>query len=364
MKKSSAAACLLAVFFSIPAAAEVSPSDGRGVIVPEGTVQFLWEMVQSDPARDQEAVERFVTRRVHAGFHGRPDPMVDYRLTMSLKDGATFETGVYEAYVDVNPVHWLRLRAGSFRPPWTLTMPRDVHELRFVRYPLIVEHDEWLFTPWMQTGFMLSFAPGDNVELSGGVFNGIDASNLFVDNNAMKDMAVFGRVAVFEGVDFHLGHWGGRTDFDSRTVAAGETLERPFGLSVENGTTADVEVPGGVIDHSNVWAALEVDRGPFYFAGESAWHRADVDGSRRSETRGYQFSLGYTVNVFQWLARYELFDPDARDGDDDELEWTTIGLNVSPDPNVKLMTNYVFKSERGDNHRANDEFTVQLSVRW
>jgi len=359
-----AAAVLAAVLMSCPAiAGEAGPSIGE--ISLRATLQWRYQYVQEDPGRQVEGVQKFETSRLHLAIFGEPTDKIDYMIDVAAGYGDTLSWGVYEAYIEAEATRYLSFRAGSFLPPWTLTMSDPVHELRFVRYPLVVDSGLFLFTPWRQTGVMARFHPGDNFRLNLGVFSGLDAVNLYYDNNNMKDTMVSAGVNFFPGMRVYFGHWGGRTDLESVVLAPGESAELPFGLSTTNDTGLPIEAGGGVIDHVNTWFGIEVDREPVYFAGEALWHRADRNGSSLLDSNGYQVSAGFSYQDLTALVRYEFMNPDTDDegtGEDDELEWTTLGLNYGPAPYARLMFNYIFKSERSENQRANDEALFQVSV--
>jgi hypothetical protein len=335
------------------------------------TAQFLWQEVQSDPGRHEPGIEQFKTRRLHFGVRGAVSPHAEYGLTFMLKedqpllmDANTLSLGVYEAWIDgvISP-SW-RVRAGSFLPPWTLTLNRPVHELEFIRYPLIVDAGEWLFTPWRQTGIMVSAQSGEEFYLALALMNGLDTAGMFFDDNSMKDTMIVGRFEIYPGVCFFAGYWGGTTALRSEEADPGETVYLPFGLTLANEGIRPVEAGGGVIEHNSLWLGVEAASASFSLAGEVLWNSATRDERGLRSCFGYQLSMAYTIKQVQGLLRYEFFNPDVADneGGDDEKEWTTLGLNLILNPHAKLMANYIFKTERRDNQRANEEFLLQLSA--
>lgn len=379
MKKIFALVLAAAAIVAAPVAS-FSQTDAEGLDPPVATsagrvslwatAQWSWQWTQDDPGRGASGVDSFETRRVHFGAKGALYENIEYAFTLSLNndeppfaDDPNMAAGVYEARIDAILSPSWRLSMGSYLPPWTIAMPRPVHSLHFIRYPLIVDSGQWLFTPWRQTMAMISATPGDKFFLHVGLASGLDTAGSFADDNNMKDtMVVFG-VEYFPGVRAAFGHWGGRTELRSITLAPGQSAVLPFGLSTTNDTAANLKAGGGVIEHVSTWAALEIDKTGFYAGGEALWNSADKDGSGLVDTFGYQVFLTYSREGIEGLVRYEYFDPDSSgNGEDDEMEWTTLGLNYELNARCKVMANYIFKTERRDNQRANEEFLVQVSL--
>jgi hypothetical protein len=330
-----------------------------------GDVQFMYQQAQADPGRQVQGIQQFQTRHAQVGFAGRPSERVDYNITLEMIEGDTIQPMVYEVWVDTHLSRSLTLRAGSFRPPWTLTMARPVHDLLFIRYPLIVDSGQELFTPWRQTGLELSGRPGEQFSVSIGLFNGLDIPNNFIDDNNMKDTMISAGFEAYPGIKIFVGHWGGKVKLQSQIIDPGETAVLPFGLTQTNTGTAAVKVGGGLVEHASTWAAFELDRSNLYLAGEALWNRSTRDGSGLRNAQGYQFSAGYRFDRLMPLLRYEQFDPNtdnAGAGANDEMEWTTLGLNFDLARNARLMADYIFKVERAENQRANDEFIFQVSL--
>lgn len=343
----------------------LSVTTASGGLSLRGAAQVLYDWVQADPGRQAAGVDRFQTRGLHFGGDGVLSETVDYSFTFSLVDGATFQADVYEAWIAIHPLPGLVIRTGSFPPPWTLTMPRPIHDLRFVRYPLIVDPGVNLFTPWRQTGVLAEYRPGKNFRLAVGLWDGLDLPNNYTDDNNMKDTMVTGSFEAFPGVRLSLGHWGGKTDLREITLNPGEHADLPFGLSETNNTAAPIVAGGGVIDHTSTWAAFEIERGSWYFASEVLWHRSHKNGEGLLNAQGCQVSLGYTLDRLRALLRYEQYDPNTDDsgaGRNDEMEWTTLAINYNLTQNLRIMADYIFKVERNVNQRANDEFVLQASL--
>ncbi len=305
--------------------------------------QFLWEKVQADPGRDVEGVEEFRTRRMRLYLEGDGGPRMDYGITLAYNEGDEFTTGVYEAWLRFKLFDWLFVKTGSFLPEWGLTMSRPVHSLDFIQYPLIIDNGLPLCTPWRQTGVMLEVRPGRSFTVFTGLFNGLDRAGHYNDDNNMKDAMVSLSYTAYPGVALYLGHWGGKSALSPALAA---------------------DVGSSTVDYSNIWTAVTVEKGSWRLAGEVLWNRINSDSSTLRQSRGYHVSGVYLWNNLEALLRYEQFDPDTSDvggGAGNKVEWTTLGLNYVPSEWAKLMVNYVFKSEYGD-QRANEQMLFQVSI--
>lgn len=322
-----------------PAAPALETLSGRGVITASGAVQFLYQWRQDDAGT--EPVDRFLTRRVELALYGNPTERTRYGIIIDLTDGDLiegaaegFEARLREAWIGFDLHPNFSADVGSFRPPWTLTMDGRASEEIFVRYPLLTAANP--FTPWRQTGIMATGRGADLFTLSVGLFNGIDNPDNYAETNNMKDTMVSVKVEYFPGFRVYLGHWGGETEIG------------PEDASV---TT----------DYTNTWLGTEIESGRFLLGAEAVWNRIRPETGNDLNSFGYQLSLAYAYREVQPVLRYEQFDPD-NGTDNDEREWTTIGLNYMIAPTARLMADYIFKSERQDNQTANDEFLLQLSV--
>ncbi len=364
---------VLALAGAAEAQDELTPdvTTSAGTVSIHGAVQWLWQMQQKDPGRHVPGINQFKTRRVHLGLHGQPGERVDYKFTFALNDDdplqpdtQTLNIGVYEAFIDVSVSPSWTTRVGFFLPPWTLTMPDAVHELDFIRHPLLVDSDQWLFTPWKQSGVMVNAHAGDEFSVFIGLMNGLDAATFGADDNNMKDTMISAAISIFPGVRFSLGHWGGKTELRKDWLNPGESALMPFGLSTTNTGATPIVAGGGLVEHSSTWLAVEVEVEGLYLGAEALWNHSDRDQRHLRDAVGYQISAIYSFNQLQAAFRYEQLDPDSQDAAsaDNEIEWTTFGINYNLNSNCRLMANYIFKAERGDNHRANEELLIQASI--
>jgi hypothetical protein len=338
-------------------------SSGR--LLVWGAAQFLYQQVQADPGRGVNGVQRFQTRHFQVGLVGEPSEKAAYAITVDAVQGNTLQAGIYEAWIQFRPSPNWTVQMGSFFPPWTLTMAEPIHDLRFIRYPLLVDSGQMLFTPWRQTGIMASAHPGGKLMVAVGIFAGLDVPWRFQDDNNMTDTMVSARFEVSPGIRLYVGHWGGKTQLTKVLVAPGESAALPFGMSRTNSGATPVYAGGGLVEHTNTWVGFELDRWNVYAAAEALWNQSTRNGSGLRNAQGYQVSLGYRLLRLMPLLRYEQFDPNADNantGADDGLEWTTVGVNFDLTSRARLMADYIFKSEHNDNQRANDEFLVQVSL--
>jgi hypothetical protein len=334
-----------------------------------GAVQFLYQDVERDSDAGGAAVERFLTRRVQLALLAKPSAKATIAFTVDFINGDAIDPAavagqglVREAWLGLELYPGIEVQAGSFRPPWTLTMAQPVSGEMFVRYPLIVGNNA--FTPWRQTGIMVSGHGGDYLTLALGLFNGLDAANQFQDTNTDKDGMVTVAIEAYPGLRVHLGYWGGRTELPEVTVAPGESATLPFGIVVTNPGTTPIVAGGGSATNTNTWLGVELDRAGFNLGAESLWNRLDTN-SATTNLHGYQFELAYSWRRLQPVLRYEFFDPNTANtgaAATDEREWTTIGLNLDLSPQCRLMANYIFKTERQANQLDNDELLVQVSL--
>jgi len=366
---------LALAFFTAAGAAEPEEEaglnflDGRLTVHASG--QGLYRHAQSDPARGIDSVDEFKARRILLGAIGRPVDGIEIGLAVEYNnfdppvlEGDTARVELYEAWSEAGLPWTISIKGGRFLPPWTLTMPLADHELTFIRYPLLVDSGEMMFTPWQQTGLMVSARPGDNFFAAVGIFHGLDLPGALVDDNNMYDTMVTASLGLFPWMTFSAGHWGGKSELRSETLHHGESADLPFGMSTKNRGVLPIEAGGGVIEHNNTWIALELEYGAWYLATESIWNQADQDGHNLRDANGYQICVVYQKEWLTAMVRYEQLDPDSRDdlGGSDELEWTTLGAAARPFPWLRFTANYIFKSERGDNQFANEEFLLQATM--
>jgi len=339
------AVLIAAMIYISPASAraqELGTGAGPGLSLA-GAAQGLWQQVQADPGRGVDGVEQFRARRVHLYFYGQPSDQVNFSFTLAYNDGREMTIGVYEAWIRVRLTDWWAVKAGSFLPPWTIEMPKPVHELDFIRYPLIVDSGLPVMTPWRQTGLLADFQIGGNLAVAAGLFAGLDREGEYQDNNNMKDTMIAVSFQAYPGLILHFGHWGGKS-------------------------VQEIPVPGlgsSSLEYLNTLVGFEAEHKQWRLSGEALWNQVDSRGGTLRKTFGYHLSTVYTRDKIQGLLRYEFLDPetsDRRNGVDDEMEWTTIGINYLPLPAVKLMGAYIFKSERGDNQAANEELLLQISL--
>lgn len=87
---------------------------------------------------------------------------------------------------------------------------------------------------------------------------------------------------------------------------------------------------------------------------------ADVDSD------GFYIQAGHFVipRHLEVAVKYEEYDADKDVTDNDDIKWTTIGLNFYIyDHDAKLMANYIFKDEESNSYN-NDTFLAQVQLRF
>ncbi len=116
-------------------------------------------------------------------------------------------------------------------------------------------------------------------------------------------------------------------------------------------------------DLYGVGADVFFNAGPFTFEAEYDRFGQDMDSATPDiEGDGWFAQAGYLFHRwFELAARYQELDPNSNVSDN-RLRWTSVGFNTYlRDHNLKIQTEYAFKSEQGDDV-DNDLFQVQLQL--
>ena len=127
--------------------------------------------------------DTFLIRRFRPTLDGTLLGLADFRLTPDFAGGAVV---VFDAYADIHPVPWLRLRAGKFKPPLGLERLQSDPDV-----PLTERALTQYLTPTRDVGASLwGDLAGGVFSYSIGLFNGSpDNGNLDVDSNHAKDFS-------------------------------------------------------------------------------------------------------------------------------------------------------------------------------
>jgi len=157
-------------------------ADGAHVLRIRGLLQVDSRWFAYDgPLADRS--DTFLIRRFRPTLEGTLLGIVDFRLT---PDFAGSTVVVFDAYADIRPVSWLRLRAGKFKPPLGLERLQSDPDV-----PLAERALTQYLTPTRDVGASLwGEAAGGLFIYSLGLFNGSpDNGNQDLDANHAKDFA-------------------------------------------------------------------------------------------------------------------------------------------------------------------------------
>ncbi|HET6148594.1 MAG TPA: porin [Polyangia bacterium] len=158
----------------------IRSADGGTSVRVHGLVQadsrwFLRDSALSD------RLDTFALRRVRPSIDGTLFNLADYRVVPDFAGSAAV---LFDAYADIHPVAWARLRAGKFKPPLGLERLQSDPDVSLPERALT----QYL-TPTRDVGASLwGDIAGGLVNYNIGIYNGgFDNSNLDVDSNHAKD---------------------------------------------------------------------------------------------------------------------------------------------------------------------------------
>ena len=162
-------------------------SDGLYLLRINGLLQVDTRWFLNDGALSDKA-DTFLIRRMRPGISGTLLGIVDYRF---IPDFSGASLAVFDAYADIHPVPWLRLRAGKFKTPLGLERLQQDADLVFMERALTQN-----LTPQRDVGAALGGEVASGIlTYSLGIYNGAaDAANPDVDTNHAKDFV--GRVLI------------------------------------------------------------------------------------------------------------------------------------------------------------------------
>jgi phosphate-selective porin OprO/OprP len=159
----------------------VRSADGAFVLRFRGQIQADSRWFLGDPNLS-DRLDTFLIRRFRPGFDGTVFNIADFRFTPDFAGGTTV---VFDAYADIHPAPYLRLRAGKFKTPLGLERLQGDQDLPFLERAFTQ-----FLTPTRDVGLALwGDIAGGVVQYSAGIYNGgFDNSNLDVDSNHGKDV--------------------------------------------------------------------------------------------------------------------------------------------------------------------------------
>jgi len=167
----------------------IADDRGFGVRSADGANQLRFRLqLQADSrwflgdTNLSDRLDTFLLRRFRPGFDGTVLNIADFRFTPDFAGGTVV---VFDAYADIHPAPFVRLRAGKFKAPLGLERLQADQDLPFVERALT----QYL-TPVRDVGAALwGDIAGGIVQYSVGIYNGgYDNSNLDVDSNHAKDV--------------------------------------------------------------------------------------------------------------------------------------------------------------------------------
>lgn len=326
------------------------------------TLQPRYTVVENDSQNSTES-HYFSLRRAKLRLLGQPLSEFRYYIQGIYKTH-NFSPTDNEIFLQEAWARWefspsLRLQVGQFIPPMGLERFTPDEMLYTIDRSQVTDH----LIPNGNLGD--SFSRDYGAQLSG---------NLFGDQLTYA-MAVMG------GNGANEGHVGGNGSY----LLDGRMTWRPYwskdgGLDLLLGGAISFrrnhdlnlsqQLPGsgslgyghfnGIDWHHNLF--LDLRWGPVSFRGEGFYARYEArsSGLPSLSADGFYLQAAYFLSPrWQIVGKYETFDPNLALHDSGELHWTTLGLNFYLLGNqLKLMANYIFKSE-GRDEIHNDTFIVQ-----
>lgn len=264
-----------------------------------------------------------------------------------------------DANLYFQPVKFVRLTAGQFKPPFDVEEQQATTEILFAERSVgsrgvknIEGRNVRGLSSGRQVGIMLGAEPfhfgsdereGFGLSYALALTNGQNANSALNDNDKF---AFYGRAEV---------HWadlvslGGAYEFNDRTLGVEPNTidERRTGWTADLTFTGwDITLIGSVMSKSIARPTLE-----------------DID----PETSGfaYQGQLAYKAPFgIQPAFRYAFFDPTEDPSSADALTYLTFGLNWVPDFPVQLQLNYTIAGETEEFSIPNNRFDGVVQVTW
>ena len=357
-----------------PAASGVSA--GAGKLFLNGEFQVVWDWTQEDQGNGQPRVESIDLRHPRLALTGDLGRFAGFYFRTEIlagdTSGPTPPTTLLDARVDLKPLPWLTVAVGRFAPAWTLYAPADIHDLDTLRFPIMVDPGLSTFNPGRQTGIQANLHFGGNVDLHLGVFNGLDQPDNFSDNDYKKDLLVSVEARLLEQMRVLVGYYIGDLHVNDLSLAPGESVTLPFGQTITNPTNHTLTINGFDLHHESFDFGLSgnLARDRIRVRAEYLHHTASRANTTQVESLGYLLHFGIKpLSRLETLVRYEYWDP-ATGTANNELIWTTAGLNLALNDHSRLSLDYIFKREtgtnvsQGGNKSHNDEFLAGITVWW
>lgn len=162
-------------------------ADGANSIRFRGVLQVDTRWFMDDGTLSDKS-DTFLVRKMRPSLEGTLFGLADYRF---LPDFAGGQVAVMDAYVDIHPVGWARLRVGKFKPPIGLERLQQDPNLALPERALTQA-----LTPQRDVGVSLwGQTPCGLLTYDLGIFNGVsDGTGPDTDSNHAKDFA--GRILI------------------------------------------------------------------------------------------------------------------------------------------------------------------------
>ncbi len=162
-------------------------ADGANSIRFRGLLQVDTRWFFDDGTLSDKS-DTFLIRRMRPSVDGTLFGLADYRFVPDFAGG---QATVFDAYVDIHPVGWARLRVGKFKPPIGLERLQQDPDLALPERALTQA-----LTPQRDVGASLwGETPCGLLTYNLGIFNGAsDGTNPDLDSNHAKDFA--GRILI------------------------------------------------------------------------------------------------------------------------------------------------------------------------
>jgi len=267
--------------------------DGLYLLRVKGQLQIDTRWFLNDGALSDKA-DTFLIRRMRPSIDGTVFGLVDYKFT---PDFAGASLAVFDAYADIHPFQWLRLRAGKFKSPLGLERLQNDPDLVFMERALTQD-----LTPQRDVGAALGGEVGNGIlTYSLGVYNGApDSANPDVDTNHAKDFV--GRVLLqpfkaeaLSGLGSLGLHFAASTG--NRFGTPTNTLLPAYKSGGQNtffnyisGTTDPAGTPFAHLRQTRINPGLYYYFGGFGVLGEYVWDKQEVQKGN------------VTTNLVNWAA--------------------------------------------------------------
>jgi len=205
-----------------------------------------------------------------------------------------------------NYLPYTSISVGRFLPNYTYYQPQSVAKINFVNYPLLTLN----YASWRQVGFE-SRTKISNFDLTLGLFNGIDVTDSWSDNNDAKDFlgrldysfeagSLKGTVGVYD--------WFGFANGDVYNATSGDwSYSEQLSLN-RMGVFVAGEASGARYAAEYVMGSQTVPETPI--VGNS-WSRVDGVGTVDVSTRAMFVEGMYRVGDVEGLVRWDDYDPDV-----------------------------------------------------